>query len=408
MKSTWITLFISIIVSFGLRSQNLKTKKFIDFAQGFESFYYLGKDSSLNVVGTKLTGNGKISDANVYHKINDKKWKKVLSIPSDGYGYTVALDNKNKLWGWGNNQFGVLDDSLKKLVLKPKLLNNDDWIDFDISFDKIVALKKDKSLWIWGNNKPFQYLNPTKVFENVKDFSLGNTVLFVVKNNNTLWSLGSFYSWEKEKFNYYGTGNGKFESFDIPIQVGNDKDWSKISCKSHILAIKTNGQVYSWGSNEFGQLGIGGEASVDSENEIYFLNKPSSALLTSDNKIIYDLNGNGKEVFFKVKSVFAFEANSYIVDTQNNLYICQEFYLGNDFGPNHDELKKTVNVRPDFLGKNFSKNWVKIFSDDNSSKGVGLTKNGDLFYWKNIADKKWAVPFATRIRDNEKYSNDFQ
>lgn len=407
MSSRWIILLISFVVSLGLMAQNTKTKKFNDFAQGFECFYYIEKDSSLNVLGTKLTGNGKLTDDRVYHKVNDKKWKKVLSIPYEGYGYTIALDNENKLWGWGNNKYGILDDSLNKLVLAPILLNNDEWVDFDISYDRIVAMKDDNSLWIWGGTRPIQYLKPTKVFEKVKCFSLGLGVTFVIKKDGSLWSLGSFYIWENKKLNRYGTGNGNFESIDKPIQVGSELDWAKISCKSHILATKTNGKVYSWGSNQFGQLGIGGKASVGTENEIYFLDKPSLALQTSNNKIIYDLNGNGKEVYLKVKSVYAFLYNSYIEDIQNNLYLCTQFYLGHDYGPNQNELKMTVNAKPRFLGKNFSKNWVKIFSDE-PSKGVGLTKNGDLFYWKNIANKEWSVPFATRLRDNKEYFYDFQ
>ncbi len=403
MKSSCYLLFFLTILSFGLNGQKSVNKKFIDFAQGFESFYYVEKDSLLYVVGTKLTGNGKLTDNKVYHRINNIKWKKVLSVPNEGFGYTVALDNKNKLWGWGNNQLGILSDTLNKLILKPVLLNNYDWVDFDISSSGIVALKKDKSLWTWGNFWSISNLQPTKLFESIKEFSIGNGVLFVIKEDKSLWSIGSFYIQEKGEINYIGTGNGKVESFEKPTQVGNDLDWSKISCKSHILAIKSNGNVYSWGSNQFGQLGISGkEYGFNSENEIYFLNKPSSNLELrnrNNSKAIYDSNGN---LVYKAKSVFAFFYDSYILDFQNNLYHCREQFLGNDWGPNQNEFKWTVSSRPQFLGRNFCKNWIKIISNE-YYKGIGLTKTGDLYYWKDIGDKEWSVPFATRLRDSEQY-----
>lgn len=382
MKSRYLVFFFSIIVSLLSEAQNLKSKKFIDFSIGYESYYYIEKDSSLNVAGTKLTGNGEHTDNGEYHRLTNKKWKKVLSFPSEEYGFTVALDSKNNLWGWGNNPYGLLDDSLNKLVLKPKLLNEDNWVDFDISYDRIVALKNDNSLWIWGRTRPIQFFKPTKVFENVKSFSLGDGVTFVIKRDRSLWSLGSFFIWENGELNRYGTGNGNFESLDKPIQVGSDLDWSKISSKSHILAIKTNGKVYSWGRNDAGQLGIKGK------EELHFYKKPTVSIEVTNYESIH-VGNHYRKMLQSVKDVFAFYGESYIVDSKNNLYICR-----GSFGDLDSKPVYSVDSWPQYLGKNFNKLWSKIISE-NISKGAGLTISGDLYFW---ADSNFIIPYANRLK----------
>ncbi len=73
--------------------------------------------------------------------------------------------------------------------------------------------------------------------------------MMAIKSNGTLWAWGS-------------NSNGQLGQNDIisrssPVQVGTGTDWKYISCGStHTLAIKTNGTLWSWGSNLFnGELG---------------------------------------------------------------------------------------------------------------------------------------------------------
>ncbi len=71
-----------------------------------------------------------------------------------------------------------------------------------------------------------------------------------IKTDGTLWAWG---------WNDFGQlGNGTTTATLAPIKIGNANNWLKISNGSaHTLALKTDGTLWSWGLNDEGQLGDG-------------------------------------------------------------------------------------------------------------------------------------------------------
>ena len=82
-----------------------------------------------------------------------------------------------------------------------------------------------------------------------------------VKTDGTLWSWGQ---------NDYGQlGNGNTTTYDSPIQVGALTNWSKISGgKYNSYAIKTDGTLWAWGINNYGQLGQGNTTNTSSPVQV--------------------------------------------------------------------------------------------------------------------------------------------
>jgi alpha-tubulin suppressor-like RCC1 family protein len=70
------------------------------------------------------------------------------------------------------------------------------------------------------------------------------------KTDGTLWA------WGRPGYTVLGTNDsGVYRS--SPVQVGADTNWSKVSQSgSHAMAIKTNGTLWAWGKNDYGQLGL--------------------------------------------------------------------------------------------------------------------------------------------------------
>lgn len=75
-----------------------------------------------------------------------------------------------------------------------------------------------------------------------------------IRSDGTLWAWGG---------NQYGQlGNGTYLDGGFPEQIGTASNWKAIACgQSHTVALQTNGTLWAWGRNNLRQLGNGSIAS---------------------------------------------------------------------------------------------------------------------------------------------------
>lgn len=121
-----------------------------------------------------------------------------------------------------------------------------------------LAIKDDGTLWAWGRNELYQLGDGTEVNRNIpKQIGTANNWVKVyagyssygIKADGTLWAWGSNPSGK------LGTGNPNWV-IPIPTQVGTDTNWLSVSDGwNHTIALKTDGTLWAWGNNEYGQLG---------------------------------------------------------------------------------------------------------------------------------------------------------
>ena len=80
--------------------------------------------------------------------------------------------------------------------------------------------------------------------------SAGSLHTLALKTDGTLWAWGD---------NTYGElGDGTTVNKTIPTQIGTDSNWSKVSAGiNYSSAIKTDGTLWTWGNNGWGELGDG-------------------------------------------------------------------------------------------------------------------------------------------------------
>jgi alpha-tubulin suppressor-like RCC1 family protein len=71
-----------------------------------------------------------------------------------------------------------------------------------------------------------------------------------IKVDGSIWIWGT---------NEYGQlGDGTFEPRNVPAQLGEDMDWIAVSAGyRHSVALKADGSLWAWGENDVGQLGDG-------------------------------------------------------------------------------------------------------------------------------------------------------
>ncbi len=91
--------------------------------------------------------------------------------------------------------------------------------------------------------------------------AVGDFYVIALKSNGTLWAWG--------RNNYGQLGDGTTVDKNVPVQIGTATDWKIISPGSqHTFAIKTNGTLWAWGSNTNGQLGDGTSTSKNAPVQI--------------------------------------------------------------------------------------------------------------------------------------------
>jgi uncharacterized repeat protein (TIGR02543 family) len=80
--------------------------------------------------------------------------------------------------------------------------------------------------------------------------SAGSSHTVAIKTNGELWAWG---------YNYYGQlGRGNTTNSSSPVRIGTATNWASVSAGSvHTVAITTSGQLWAWGLNTYGQLGLG-------------------------------------------------------------------------------------------------------------------------------------------------------
>ena len=87
---------------------------------------------------------------------------------------------------------------------------------------------------------------------------------------NSLFKYGNLWSWGRNSFGQLGLGNTTF--YSSPKSVGALTNWLNVSCGySSTNSTKTDGTLWGWGRSNFGQLGLGNVSSYSSPKQVGFL-----------------------------------------------------------------------------------------------------------------------------------------
>ena len=197
-------------------------------------------------------------------------WSSVFAGPTQA---SFAIKTNGTLWAWGGNQNGQLglgDRTHRSSPVQIGALTT--WSSIAPLWYATVALKTDGTLWAWGENDYGQlgqgnitkYSSPVQIGALTTWSSLFQSSFlscFAIKTDGTLWSWG---------LNNYGQlGLGDTTSRSSPVQVGALTTWSSIAASWYsIVALKTDGTLWSWGYNDYGQLGLGDTTSRSSPVQV--------------------------------------------------------------------------------------------------------------------------------------------
>jgi alpha-tubulin suppressor-like RCC1 family protein len=188
-------------------------------------------------------------------------WKQVAC----GSQHMMAIKTDGTLWGWGYNPVGTLGtfDTPDKLTPVTTFAGGTNWKQVACGRYHSAAIKTDGTLWTWGfnnngqlgNNTTNQRNTPVTTFSggtNWKQVSCGREHTAAIKTDGTLWTWG----WHGVDGQLGDNTTGVNRLTPVTTFAGGT-NWKQVACGGyrHTAAIKTDGTLWTWGTNASGELG---------------------------------------------------------------------------------------------------------------------------------------------------------
>ena len=239
-------------------------------------------------------GNGTKDDSNMPICISDienspLKGKNIVDIYGND-STIIVKDSSGKLYSWGYNSCGQLGNGttdndgnmpicisdIENSVLKGKDIVDVVYVQSEIGYRYYTIIAKDSSgkLYAWGNNYCGTLGNGTTTnssmpicISDIENSSLNGKrivkiyeeyMYIIVKDNR-----GKLYTWGSNSSGQLG--NGTTTNSSMPVCIS-DIETSPLKEKNivdvynndgAVIAKDSSGKLYSWGYNEYGQLGNG-------------------------------------------------------------------------------------------------------------------------------------------------------
>jgi alpha-tubulin suppressor-like RCC1 family protein len=183
-----------------------------------------------------------------------------------GNFYAGAIKIDGTLWMWGAGNSGRLGDGTAVTKSSPVTTagGGTNWKQLALEKEggAVAAIKTDGTLWTWGENNNGKLGDGTTTNRSSpvqtsgagttwKQASINYSSTAAIKTDGTLWTWGAG--------TYGALGNNSTADRSSPqTPVGGGTDWKTVAVgRLHMLAIKTDGSLWTWGRNNQGQLGIG-------------------------------------------------------------------------------------------------------------------------------------------------------
>jgi alpha-tubulin suppressor-like RCC1 family protein len=187
--------------------------------------------------------------------------------------HTLAVKSTGELWAWGFNNYGGLGTGNTTSRSSPVQVGAlTDWATPVTDAENTgFCIKTDGTLWAWGRNN-FGQLgngNTTGRSSPVQIGSSTNWVKLSVGNSNVLAvdSVGKLFAWGKNNYGQLGLGDTTNRS--SPVQVGALTTWATpATVRDNTLCTKTDGTLWAWGRNHYGQLGLGNTTTYSSPKQV--------------------------------------------------------------------------------------------------------------------------------------------
>ena len=314
-------------------------------------------------------GNGTTTNANVPAYVMETQDKELSSvfISEMGKNYSVFGRENGEVWAVGYNENGELGNTSTATISMPENISQD-YISTDVlelTFNTLEETKKINAKYNFGFNL-HNYDNSEDI-----NYESEDTSIAVVDNGGNVTAKGIGKT-------YINITSGKLAR-RIEVNVLEKDEIAVMDIQAglkHTVGIKTNGTIWSFGDNTYGQLGLGETANTEYGEPQEITTIPEGVKFTKisvgkNHTLVLDTNG----------FVYSFGSNS-------NGQLGLDISVGTGIGSNSARPVKIEGLS----------NIVKIVAYENRSMAVD--KDGNLYVWgEGYSKNPEKVGFYTKVVD---------
>ena len=193
-------------------------------------------------------------------------------------GTSAAIKTDGTLWTFGNNQYGQLAQNDTTQRSSPIQVGSETtWTSVAGAYNAFAGTKSDGTLWVWGDNEhgqlglnqaeTAQYSSPVQIPGtdwNTDDglFTLhgGSRSFMIINTDGELWTWGN---------NDQGKlGLNNTTQYSSPVQIPGTTWRSIANNDDNSLGTKTDGTLWAWGLNTYGGLGQNDRTTRSSPTQV--------------------------------------------------------------------------------------------------------------------------------------------
>lgn len=237
--------------------------------------YAMG-DNSRGQLG--IAGIAKAEDFTEVEGLNN-----IISVDA-GIVYSIALAEDGTVYTWGDKLYESGYTSVPHTIPNLPSMKK-----ISAGAENVLMLDIDGNVWSFGANKNYETGSASGVPSQVTfdlefiDIASGGAHSIALEADNEIWGCG------KNDKGQTGVGGGEviytFQQADIfeieAIQAGNN----------HTLALKKDGRVCAWGDNSHGQVGVNCANEIGWNPEIIGPILAQSIYARGDSNVVYDTEG---------------------------------------------------------------------------------------------------------------------